>query len=161
MHNIRVTGKDIAYPPLAYTVQQILMMNPYSFPFWFRGLLFYFFSRAAKNYRVFGWAFLITFEFFLFSHGKDYYSAPAYPILLAAGAAFADHLLSSTAERPSKWRAALKPVCFAWLVVGVSLILPLVLPVLSLDAFIAYKSHSPVGGKPTERSFVGTPLPQY
>ncbi|HEV2197497.1 MAG TPA: glycosyltransferase family 39 protein [Candidatus Acidoferrum sp.] len=161
MHNIRVTGKDIAYPPGAYTVQQILMMNPFSFPFWFRGLLFYLFSRATKNYRVFGWAFVITFAFFLFSHGKDYYSAPAYPILLAAGAVFADHLLSSTVERPSKWRAALKPVCFAWLAAGVSLILPLVLPVLPLEAFIRYKSHFPVEGKPTERSLVGTPLPQY
>jgi len=161
MHNIRVTGKDIAYPPGAYTVQQILMMNPFSFPFWFRGLLFYLFSRATKNYRVFGWAFLITFAFFLFSHGKDYYSAPAYPILLAAGAVFADHLLSTSAERPSKWRAALKPVCFAWLAAGVSLILPLVLPVLPLEAFMRYKSHFPVEGKPTERSLVGTPLPQY
>jgi hypothetical protein len=161
MHNIRVTGKDIAYPPGAYTVQQILMMNPFSFPFWFRGLLFYLFSRAAKDYRVFGWAFLVTFAFFLFSHGKDYYSAPAYPILLAAGAVFADHLLSSSAERPSKWRAALKPVCFAWLAVGISLVLPLVLPVLPLESFLVYKSHTPVEGKPTERSLVGTPLPQY
>lgn len=161
MHNIRVTGKDIAYPPGAYTVQQILMMNPFSFPFWFRGLLFYFFSRTGKNYRVFGWTFLITFAFFLLSHGKDYYSAPAYPILLAAGAVFADHLLSSTVERPSKWRTALKPVCFVWLVFGVSLILPLVLPVLPLEAFIRYKSHFPVEGKPTEKSLVGTPLPQY
>ena len=161
MHNIRVTGKDIEYPPGAYTVQQILMMNPFSFPFWFRGLLFYLFSRAAKNYRVFGWTFLITFAFFLASHGKDYYSAPAYPILLAAGAVFAEGLLSTSAERPSKWRAALKPISFAWLLFGASLILPLVLPILSLEAFIAYQSHSPAGGKPTEKSFVGTPLPQY
>lgn len=161
MHNIRVTGKDIAYPPGPYTVQQILMMNPFSFPFWFRGMLFYFFSRTGKNYRVFGWTFLITFAFFLLSHGKDYYSAPAYPILLAAGAVFADHLLSTSAERPSKWRAALKPVCFAWLIVGVLLLLPLVLPVLSLKSFLVYKSHTPVEGKPTEKSLVGTPLPQY
>lgn len=166
MHNIRVSGKDIAYPPGVYTAQQILMMNPFSFPFWFGGLLFYFFSRAGRNYLVFGWTFLSTFAFFLVSHGKDYYSAPVYPILLAAGAVAVEHVLSPAPqpqanEQPSRWRAALKPLCFAWLVVGVSLILPLVLPVLSLEAFIAYKSHSPVGGKPTERSFVGTPLPQY
>ena len=166
MHNIRVTGKDIAYPPGAYTVQQILMMNPFSLPFWFRGLLFYLFSRTANNYRVFGWAFLITFAFFLLSHGKDYYSAPAYPILLAAGAVFAERFLSPSADQqaggqPSKWRAALKPVCFVWLLVGVSIVLPLVLPVLSLEAFLRYQLHSPVRGKPTERSFAGTPLPQY
>ena len=166
MHNIRVTGKDIAYPPGAYTVQQILMMNPFSFPFWFGGLLFYLFSRAGKNYRAFGWAFLITFAFFLASHGKDYYSAPAYPILLAAGVIAAELLLARSGQRQgseqeSKWRAVLKPVCFVWLAAGVSLVLPLVLPVLPLEAFVRYQSHSLLHGKPTERSFVGTPLPQY
>jgi hypothetical protein len=166
MHNIRVTGKDIAYPPVAYAVQQILMINPFSLPFWIRGLLFYLFLGTGKKYRVFGWTFLITFVFFLISHGKDYYSAPAYPILLAAGAVAVENLLSRSTQpqtntEPSKWRAALKPVCFAWLIVGVALVLPLVLPVLSLESFIAYKSHTPVEGKPTERSLVGTPLPQY
>lgn len=166
MRNIRVTGKDIAYPPGAYTAQQILMMNPFSFLFWFGGLLFYFFSRNAKNYRVFGWTFLITFAFFLISHGKDYYSAPAYTIVLAAGAVAAENLLSGaaqqqTTDQPSRWRAVLKPVCFLWLIVGVSLILPLVLPALPLEAFVRYQSHSPLSPKPTERSFIGAVLPQY
>jgi len=166
MHNIRVTGKDIAYPPLAYISQQILLMNPCSFPFWFGGLLFYLFSRNAKRYRNFGWAFVIAFAFFLISHGKDYYSAPAYTLLLAEGAVAAELLLSRPVEQQgsgqsSKWRAVLKPVCFAWLLVGIAPILPLVLPVLPLEAFVSYQSHSPLHGKPTERSFVGTPLPQY
>ena len=171
MHNIGVTGKDIAYPPAAYIAQQIVMMNPLSFPFWFGGLLFYFFSRGAKPYRAFGWTFLVTVAFFLISHGKDYYSAPAYPILLATGAAAAELLLSSiavqqakdqqTPPQPSKWRAALKPVCFTWIAIGVALPLPIVLPVLPLDALVRYLSHSPLQPKPTERSFVGTPLPQY
>jgi len=161
MHNIRVTGKDIAYPPAAFLAQQVLMMNPFSFPFWLGGLLFYFFARVPKPYRSFGWTFLITLGFFLLSHGKDYYSAPAYPILLAAGAVAAERLFSPGAMQQTKLRAALKPVCFAWLIVGVTLVLPLVLPVLPLEAFIRYKSLSPLQGKPTERSFVGTPLPQY
>ena len=55
----------------------------------------------------------------------------------------------------------LKPVCFAWLIAGISLVLPLVLPVLSLEAFVRYQSHSPLQPKPTERSFVGAVLPQY
>jgi Dolichyl-phosphate-mannose-protein mannosyltransferase len=161
MHNIRATGKDIAYPPLAYLTQQIVMMNPFSLPFWLSGLLFYFFARAVKSYRAFGWAFLITLVFFLVSHGKDYYSAPAYPILLAAGAVAFESLLSRGAEQATKWRATLKPVCFVWLLIGIALPLPLVLPVLPLDAFVRYQSHSPLQPKPTERSFVGAVLPQY
>jgi hypothetical protein len=174
MHNIRATGKDVVYPPTAYIAQQIVMMNPFSFPFWFSGLLFCFFSRAAKFCRVFGWAFLITLAFFLISHGKDYYSAPAYPILLAAGAVAVEHLLSRPAqqakdqqasegqqERPPKWRAPLKPVCFACLAIGIGLLLPIVLPLLPLDSLVDYLSHSPLQPKPTERSFVGTVLPQF
>jgi dolichyl-phosphate-mannose-protein mannosyltransferase len=166
MHNIRVTGKDIPYPPAAYLAQQILMVNPFSFPFWFGGLLFYFFSRVAKPYRAFGWAFVITIAFFLVAHGKDYYSAPVYPIVLAAGAVAVELLLSrsperQTPERLSKWRSALKPLCFAWIVVGIALPLPLVLPVLPLDAFLRYQSHLALHSKPTESGHVGTVLPQY
>jgi len=162
VRNIRVTGKDLAYPPLAYLAQQIVMMSPVSLPFWFGGLLFYFFSRNAKSYRAFGWAFLITLGLFLISHGKDYYSAPAYPIVLAAGAVAAERPFEQqTSESPSKWRSIFRAVCFAWLIFGVAIILPLVLPVLPLDAFLRYQSHSPLRPKPTERSFVGAVLPQY
>lgn len=166
MRNIRATGKDIAYPPLAYLGQQIVMMNPFSFLFWFAGLLFYFFSETVKQYRNFGWAFVITLAFFLISHGKDYYSAPAYSILLAAGAVAAESLFSrrveqQTSEQLSSWRVVLKPVCFVWLAVGIALLLPIVLPVLPLDGLVRYLSHSPLQPKPTERSFVGTILPQF
>jgi hypothetical protein len=162
MYNIRATGKDIILPPATYLVQQILMMQPFSLPFWLGGLLFLFFSPSAKPCRAFGWAFVVTIAIFLALHGKDYYSAPVYPIVLAAGAVAAEHLLASSRfeQRPSL-RAVLKPVCFAWLVIGVVLILPLVLPVLPLDAFVRYQSHLPLQPQPTERSFIGAVLPQY
>src|SRR5215510_7610355 len=44
MRNIRTTGKDVVLPPGKYLAQQIAMMNPITFPFWFGGLLYYFFS---------------------------------------------------------------------------------------------------------------------
>jgi Dolichyl-phosphate-mannose-protein mannosyltransferase len=159
MHNIRVSGKDTVLPPFAYLAQQIAMMNPASFPFWFGGLLFYFFSRDAKGYRAFGWTFVITIALFLVLHGKDYYSAPAYTIVLAAGAVAAERLLE-TSRRPNL-RAVLKPACFAWLAINVALTLPLVLPVLPLDAFVRYQSHLLFHPPPTERSLVGAALPQY
>jgi len=162
MYNIRATGKDIILPPAAYLVQQILMMQPFSLPFWLGGLLFLFFSPSAKPYRAFGWAFVVTIAIFLALHGKDYYSAPVYPIVLAAGAVAAEHLLASPRlDTRSNLRAFLKPVCFAWLIIGVVLILPLVLPVLPLDAFVRYQSHLPLQPQPTERSFIGAVLPQY
>lgn len=162
MRNIRATGKDIILPPGQYLLQQILMMNPASFPFWFGGLLFYFLSPGAKRYRVFGWAFLFTIAFFMSTHGKDYYSAPAYSMLLAAGAVATERVLTSSRLRArTAWQRLLKPACFAWLIIGVGLLLPRTLPILPIDAYIRYQTYLPIEGAKTERSFIGATLPQY
>jgi hypothetical protein len=159
MRNIRATGKDVVLPPAMYLMQQVLMLNPVTFPFWFGGLLFYFFSREAKSYRAFGWAFAITIAFFLITHGKDYYSAPAYVILFAAGAVAAERLVERLSR--ASLRTLLRTACFVWLMLGVLPLLPLVLPVLPIDAFLRYQSHLPFEVPKTERSFVGETLPQY
>ena len=159
MHNIRVTSKDVILPPGKYLLQQALMLNPVSFPFWFAGLLFYFFSREAKDYRAFGWAFVITIAFFMITHGKDYYAAPTYVMLLAAGALATERLLMRSV-RP-KLQTVLQSACFVWLLLGVVPLLPLVLPVLPIDAFLRYQSHLPFELPKTERSFIGETLPQY
>jgi len=160
MHNVRTTGKDVVLPPGKYLAQQILMMNPITFPFWFGGLLYYFFSREARSYRNFGWTFLITILSFMLLHGKDYYTAPAYPMMLAAGGLLAERLLSRLQQRP-KLRAALQLACFLWLIVGVVALLPLVLPVLPIDTFLRYQSHLPFELPKAERSFIGAALPQH
>lgn len=152
MRNIRATGKDVVLSPAGYLLQQALMMNPASFPFWIGGLLFLFFSR----YRAFGWAFVITIAFFLLTHGKDYYSAPAYVIVLAAGAVATETVINRLRIRP-----ILKPASFAWLILGVLPLLPLVLPVLPIDTFLRYQAHLPFEVPKTETSFVGETLPQY
>ena len=157
IHNVRATGKDVVLPPGKYLLQQVLMMNPASFPFWFGGLLFLFFSRDAKTFRALGWAFVITIAFFMLTHGKDYYMAPAYVMLFAAGGVAAERLIST---RP-RWQAILKPACFVWLILLLLPLLPLVLPVLPIETFLRYQSHLPFEVPKTEQSFVGETLPQY
>ena len=157
MRNIRETGKDIILSPGMYLLQQVLMLNPVSFPFWCAGLLFYFFSRDPKSYRNFGWTFVITIVSFMMLHGKDYYSAPAYVMLFAAGAVATERLIR---QRP-KLQTVLRPACFIWLALGVVPLLPLVLPVLPIETFLRYQSHLPFEVPKTERSFVGETLPQY
>lgn len=159
MHNVRATGKDVVLPPGKYLLQQVLMLNPVSFPFWFGGLLFLFVSRDAKLYRAFGWTFVITMAIFMITHGKDYYSAPAYIMLFAAGAVATERLLERRLHR--RLELVLKPACFLWLLLGVVPLLPLVLPVLPIDTFLRYQSHLPFEVPKTERSFVGETLPQY
>lgn len=154
MRNVRATGKDVVLPPGQYLLQQVLMLNPVSFPFWFGGLLYLLFSRDAKMYRAFGWAFMITIAIFMITHGKDYYSAPAYVMLLAAGGVATERLLSARAK-------LLRPACFIWLLLGIVPLLPLVLPVLPIETFLRYQSHLPFEVPKTEQSFVGETLPQY
>ena len=88
-------------------------------------------ARSAIARTVaFGWAFVICIAIFLAAHGKDYYSAPAYTIVLAAGALATERILESLQR--ANLRAILKPICFALPVIGIALLLPLVLPVLPL-----------------------------
>ena len=162
MHNIRASGKDIALPPLAFLKQQIMMAGPVTFAFWLAGLLFYFFSRNAKPFRPFGWAFVITIGFFLAQHGKDYYSAPAYAIVLAAGAVATERFLAKPLfdSRPLL-RVILKPLAFVWLIAGVLLILPVLLPVLPIEQYVKLQERLHITHSSTERSQIGAALPQY
>jgi hypothetical protein len=161
MRNVRETGKDVVLPPGKYLLQQVLMMNPASFPFWFGGLLFLLFSRDARVARALGWTFVIAIAFFMITHGKDYYAAPAYVIVLAAGAVATEKLFASGLFARRRLQAVLRTACFLWLVLGVAPLLPLVLPVLPIDAFLRYQSHLPFEVPKTEQSFVGESLPQY
>lgn len=161
MQNVRATGKDVVLPPGKYLLQQVLMMNPVSFPFWFGGLLFLLFSRAARIYRALGWTFVIAITSFMVTHGKDYYAAPAYVMVLAAGAVATEQVLARTFFERGKLRTALRAACFLWLVAGVAPLVPLVLPVLPIDTFLRYQSHLPFEVPKTERSFIGETLPQY
>jgi hypothetical protein len=162
MGNIRASGRDIVLPPPAFLGQQVLIMTPLSLPFWLTGLLFYLFSRDAKSYRAYGWAFLITIGFFLLAHGKNYYSAPAYPIVLAAGGVAAEILLRARRfEARPALRKSLQAACFVWLLLGIGPMLPVTLPVLPVDAYLRYQEHLPFEVPRSERGHIGAALPQH
>jgi len=162
MHNIRASGKDVVLSPLAFLAQQILVMGPVSFPFWLAGLLFYLLSPNSRHFRTFGWAFVITIAFFLMAHGKNYYSAPVYCIVLAGGAVAAERLLATSFfEGRPRVRAALRPLAFTWLIVGVLLLLPAFLPVLPADGYLRFQEHLPFTIPRSEQSHMGAALPQY
>jgi dolichyl-phosphate-mannose-protein mannosyltransferase len=162
VHNIRASGKDIVLPPVAFFLQQALIMSPATLPFWLGGLFFYLFSRGAKPFRAFGWAFVITVTFFLVLHGKNYYSAPVYPIVLAAGAVAVDRFFAGPRFAPhTRLRSVAQPAVFAWLVAGMLLLLPVTLPVLPVETYLHYQSHLPFEIPRSENSHKGAALPQH
>jgi len=71
-----------------------------AFPLTVAGLWFYFVADEGRRYRVVGWMYAVPLALFLLMRGRDYYLAPAYPMLYAAGAVWVE----------KKWRVIWKPV---------------------------------------------------
>jgi len=155
MRNIRASGRDIIVGPVEYIARQILMMNFAAFPIWLVGLLYFFFGREGKKYRVLGWAFVTVLTTFIVLHGKDYYATPVYPMLLAGGSVAIE---SWIAQRKLAW---LKPVMVVTLLAVAIVTLPLFLPVLSPENFLRYQEKLPFGLPASERGHLSAAFPHH
>lgn len=71
--------KQFAVPAHTFTV-----------PLWIAGLFFYFRKPEGARFRVLGWTFVAAIVLFAVARARDYYTAPLYPMLLAAGAVLSD-----------------------------------------------------------------------
>jgi 4-amino-4-deoxy-L-arabinose transferase-like glycosyltransferase len=67
-----------------------------AFPLAFAGLCFYFFAEQGRPYRMLGWMFVVPLVLFLVLRGRDYYLAPGYPLLYAAGAVWLENKVART-----------------------------------------------------------------
>ncbi|AKJ06477.1 dolichyl-phosphate-mannose-protein mannosyltransferase [Archangium gephyra] len=130
---------------------QFLLMNPLSAPLWLTGLGVLLFSPTLRPYRALGFAYVLLFGLLVFLRAKDYYLAPAYPMLLAAGAVQAERLL----QRPVARAAVLVPG-----LVGFAALAPLTLPVLPVDTFISWQRTLGIAPAQHERHEYGV-LPQH
>jgi hypothetical protein len=165
MHNIRADGRDIVLPFGEYFFQQTVLLDPISVPIWLIGLFAFLFSTRLKPYRFLGWCYLVCFAVMFSLHGKNYYLAPIYPMLLAAGAVIIDSAIDgkqddATAIKPSR-RAWLKPVIVIVLVASGIHLLPVTVPVLSPDRFLAYAKTLPMKLPVMEHGHERSPLPQW
>src|SRR5580692_2896124 len=86
--NARKTHKNIELPPLPFLRQQVMMLLPVSAAVWIPGLGFLLFGSKAKRYLSLGITYLLFLAMMMKLHGKDYYLAPIYPMLFAAGGVF-------------------------------------------------------------------------
>ena len=155
MRNIRAEGRDVVLPFGQYFFQQTLLVNPLTAPIWLAGLIAFFVWEPLKPYRVLGWSYLVCYSVFFVLHGKNYYLAPIYPMLLAAGAVVAETALRT---RRVSW---LKPaIVVILLATGVHLA-PVVIPVLSPDRFLAYTKYLPFKLPVMEHSHTRAALPQW
>lgn len=155
MRNIKADGRDVVLSPWQYFAQQILLMNPFTVFVWVSGLFALLFSKRFRPYRFLGIAYLVSFTVFVVLHGKNYYLAPIYPMLVAPGAVFIDDAIVSTKQ---SW---LKPAIAAFLLIGGAILAPIVIPVLSPGQFIAYLGKLPIKPPRSEHSHERAVLPQH
>lgn len=90
----------------------------------------------------------------MMARGKPYYLGPAYPMLLAAGAVAAQHLLQA------RGRAWSRPALLSLLVIGGMITAPLAIPVLPVETLTAYQHALRIGPQAAENNPLG-PLPQH
>jgi len=147
-------GKNIIASPGLFLFQQILITNLFLFPVWIIGLIWL--LRHAPN-RFLGYTYVILILEMLAFHGKHYYPANVYPILIAAGG-----------TQIEQWTANLRMLRIA--IVAYALVLgptfvPFSLPILPEQTFLSYQArvmhvlHLSKGVLATERNREVTPLP--
>jgi len=170
MHNIRADGRDVVLPLPQYFFQQTLLVHPFTAPIWITGLIAFFVSPRPKPYRALGWCYLACFTIFFVLHGKNYYLAPVYPMLLAAGAVVIesaidgrtiDGLETAGLKTRRNRRAWLKPAIIIVLLATGAHLAPVVVPILSPDKFIAYMKYLPMKLPVMEHSHARAVLPQW
>lgn len=71
-------------PRHLFLAGRLLYFGLLAVPIWVAGLV-YLFTNAGKRYRVFGYLFVTVIVVLTVSQAKPYYSAPAFPLVFAAG----------------------------------------------------------------------------
>jgi hypothetical protein len=155
IHNIRMSDRDVVRGPVAFIADQAMIMNPILFPLWVGGLIWLFFNRDGKRYRLLGWTFLVVLAAFIAMKAKNYYVVPIYPMLFAAGAIGLERITQGRSI--GTWSRSI----YVGLVIALgALLLPMSVPVLSPENYIRYQKALGLAPPEIEHQQNG-PLPQW
>jgi 4-amino-4-deoxy-L-arabinose transferase-like glycosyltransferase len=146
-----VGGKNIAMSQPAFLLQQFLIAGPLTGMIWLSGLWACLVRPRLAVARAFAIAWLVLFEAFHAIHGKPYYMASIYPVLLAFGA----QRIEDWVKAPAARGASVGVVALAG-----ALTAPLTLPILPVDAYVRYQKALGVPVTSGEHQQLGS-LPQH
>ncbi len=99
---------------------QIIVMNPLSFPIWAAGLYYFIFNKTGRRFRLIGLTYIFILILCLITHVKFYFITPFYFVLLAGGSIFLEKML-----KPS-----LKTIYFILIIATGLMLVPYMRPVL-------------------------------
>jgi hypothetical protein len=154
LQNVQKSGKNVVMSPPAFVFSQIFMLLPTTAPIWIAGIWYFLADKNGKRFRFLGICYLILLALMIFFKAKDYYLAPIYPMLFAAGAIWWEQIFEKI--RAVRFLKIALPV----LIVGMAIVaLPFALPVLSVENFLRYENALGIKPPKTEVSHEGV-LPQ-
>ncbi len=145
--------KNVHVSWLEFITQQAFLVHPLGAPICLAGLWYFLRSREGEASRFLGWTYLFLLAEFLILRGRIYYLAPVYPMLFAAGAVAIESWIAMSGKN---W---VKTAVLATLVMGGMVAAPLALPILPLDAAVAYANFWDVKSISVEKQPSGK-LPQ-
>jgi 4-amino-4-deoxy-L-arabinose transferase-like glycosyltransferase len=128
MKELRATQLDYVKPS-DFIIQQLLVNGPSLF-IWLTGFFFLLFAFKLRRFRYLAIAYVLIFLFLLYMDGKSYYIFGAYPMLFAAGGFALEKMIQRS------W-VVLRIAAILLFILPNLLLLPLFLPVLSLDRTVA------------------------
>jgi hypothetical protein len=143
LHNVMTQGTNVRLGPGAFLWQQVFITGPLSSLLWLGGLVWLLAGRAARGLRWMGVLYVLYLPAMMALHANDYYLAPVYPLLFAAGGVAWDQCLAAGWAR----RIAIPVYACAILAYGIVGIL-IVQPVLTPPEYVHYIAHTSL--KPRE-----------
>jgi 4-amino-4-deoxy-L-arabinose transferase-like glycosyltransferase len=139
-------------PPLSFLADQVMNLHPVALPIWLAGLVALLAGNRFRQYRPLGIAFLTVAVILILNRtSRSGYLLPAFPMLIAAGAAWWSQVLQRTPARAA---------VLVLLAVAGAATLPLAVPVLPVESYVRYSRALGVAPSTEERQQLGR-LPQF
>ncbi len=120
------SSKEVVLTPPQFLIEQIAMLSPLHVLLWLPGLVWLLGAGGSRRWRSVGVFYLVFLVIMICFHAKDYYLAPVYPVLFAAGGIFWTEWAGRSRARRRFVLAYAGAVA-----VSVALVLPFAVPVLS------------------------------
>jgi hypothetical protein len=151
LNGVAHSDKNVKLPPLAFFAEQLNVLLIFAAPLWIGGLAWLAIARNARPWRFVVFTYLVFLGTMMAMHAKNYYVAPLYPVLFAAGAVALDRFTRRG------WPSIAYSCVLAALLCFVTA--PVVLTILPPQNYAAYAAH--VGVKNVKQEKFSSPLPQF